>query len=491
MADVVTWNLDELRRRFERSYQIAQPAAEVGPGTQPGLDARVAADMQLVFHADVQAVGDTSLLRTRRGSQLDEVGEMEGVPRPPATGASGYVLARTAVGGATIFAGDFLTPKNSNMRYQCTTTALYANGAQVPVLGFDTGPDTNLDAGTELEWSNPRPGCLPSTTVWSEGLTGGREEASDEEYIELIIDQRRNPPASGNDAAYQAFVQNPTNHGVAVQKAFTYPAIVGPGTTAIAFLLRPSTPGGSRVPSTAQIALVDAALRGSFPGDDGIFVLQVAEQATAVALGVTWKTAAAPFVDAAPWPTWIPGSPVAVDGAVAISASAMRVTTSTTTDAPLVGQTIGVYNAAKARFARKQIASVVTVIAGKSWDLTFDLTGNASDGAFVPAAGALVSPWSDSLDSVVPALTSFFDAMGPGELVAIFYDEGRRQKRQPENPESWPSEVGRQLESRVDALDTVRSTTLLAPTLGATSIGLPTSLAYLRQLTDLAIYVEA
>lgn len=491
-GEIAVFTRAESEALFAQLYQIAEPEADVGPGTMPARDARVAADMMVVVFADAQTIGDTSSLRSRNDAQLDAIGEVEGVERPPATGASGYLVVDAAEGGTTIFADDEVKHLATGNVYRVTKTALYSPGSLVPVIGKTTGPETDLAAGAELQWLNPRAGCAPTATVWEEGLTGGREQASREEYIELIIDRRRNPPAAGNDGAYQAFVQNVRQHGIAVQKCFTYPAIKGTGTTGLAFVLRPARPGGSRLPNGAQIAIMEAALEGEFPGDDGIFLAQVAEQATTIALGVTWRKSAVTWADQNPWPAWIPLSPMAVSGAAAISASAFRVSSSESTDAPIAGQTIAVYNAAQARFARKQIATVTEIVAGKTWDLTFDLTGNASDTAFAPAAGALVSPWSDSLDVVAPAVVAYCDALGPGEMVATFYDEGRRQRRQPENPEAWPSEISTRVEQVVGALDPVRTVTLLSPTSPApTTVGVPGALVHLRRVTDLAVFEES
>ena len=494
MADLsenmVTWDRDETIRMFKRSYKIAQPDADLGPGGQPDIDARVAADMLLPLHADVERIGDTSSLRSRNTEQLDEVGDVEGVKRPPATGASGYVLADTAAGGATIFAGDILRYPATRARYEVVETALYANGDKILVIGLDVGPDSDLPAGTELEWENPRSGCNSTAAVWSEGLTGGREAASDEEYVALIIERRKNPVAAGNDAAVQALVEDATAHGVAVAKAFTYPACKGSGTCGVAFLLRPSKPGASRIPSTAQIEIVGAAVEASFPADDGYFMLTIIEESASVSFKASWRKNAAGWVDPTPWPEYL-SSPVVVSNAVSISSSALRLATNGTTGAPTPGQAIGLFDKATARWRKKQFLTVTEVTPDQVWDVTFDFAAGASE-VYTPAAGALASPWSDSLNLVAPVLVEqWFDLMGPGELVPSFLDPGRRQRRQPENPEAWPSELGNRLDALLQGVSAVRSGTLVVPssTLG-TTVGVNGVSVYLRRLTDIAIYAE-
>ena len=491
-GEMIVWSHQEIQYRFKRSYQVALPGADVSDKSPPAVDARVAADMQLPLHANVRKIGDTSSLASRTLAQLVEIGGREGVPLPPAVGASGYVIIRAAAGGTTIQVGDEIKVKNGSARYQCAATALYADGAQVLIVGLDVGPGTDQPAGTKMVWSNPRPGCEQEATVWSAGLTGGRDEATADEYRALIEERRANPAAAGNDGAYQALIENAQAHGVAVQKAFTWPAIKGTGTTAFSFTMRPSTPGGSRLPSEAQIALVLAALEGSFPGDDGIFGVLLAEQAATAQFRVTWRKTAAPWADANPWPAFVGiATQVVVDGAVDIESDGFRATAGADTTTPVAGQTIALYDAANAVFVKKRIATVTVVVADRSWNLTFDTTAGASE-TFTPEDGALVSPWSESLNLITPSVVSYFDGMGPGELVATFYDPGRRHRRQPESPEALPSVISNRLEGLGPRVSPVRPTRVGPPaSIEATQVGVSPSLAYLRRLTDLACYPES
>lgn len=485
---IQVFSRDELVRRFLRSYKVAQPEADTSKEGQPYIEARVDADMQLPIYANIQTIGDSHSLDNRTEEELDAIGAVEGIERPPAVGSSGYVLARTAVGGSTIFADDELTYPPTGNRYTVAATALYANGGQVPIVGVDTGLGSDLPAGAELEWTNPRPGCESLAPVWSEGLTGGREQAAAEEYKALIRERRKSPVGVGNEAAYLALIEDARAHGIAVQKAFVYPAIKGTGTIGCTFIMRPITPGGSRIPSTAQLGIMGATLEGAFSFDDGIFMVAMAEQTAAVSFLAAWKANATGWADINPFPSYISGAQMAVSGSISITSSSFRVVTSGTSARPVVGQTIALYDASTASFKKKRIASVTQVVANKQWNLTFDMSANASDD-FVPAAGALVSPWSDSLNLITGAVVGYFDAMGPGEMVSTFYDRGRRQKRQPESPDSWTSEISSQLDRAVQGVAAVRSASLLVPSsTQSTTVGTPGALVYVRRLTDMAVY---
>jgi len=493
---LIVWTGPTIERKFKRSFRIAAPDADVDNG-QPPVDARVCRDIVLPLIANAVTTADTSSLDGRTDTDLDKIGAREGIARPPAVGASGYVIASTGAGGATIYQGDEWRPDGSKIRYQCAVTGTYADGDQVLIVGLDVGPGTNLPAGTSGEWSAPRTGCNPAAVVWSEGLTGGRDQANAEEYKSVIVERRARPAVGANEAAYIALIEDPKATGIAVQRAFAWPAITGTGMIGCSFTMRPATPGGSRLPSSAQLAIMLAALEGTFYGDDGIAMITLAEEAATLKFRATWKKAAAGWASSAAWPPYNGGVAVVVDNAAAITASSMRVTSASATDAPLVGQVIGLFNTesrvdgeTRPGFEIKTIATVTEVVADESWDLTFDMTAGASS-LFVPANGALVSPWSDSLNLIVPPVVDYFDHMGPGEMLDPLPDPGRRARRQPENPESWPSIINNRLDALVQGVSAVRSATLVEPsTIEATSTGTLGVLAYLRRLTDMAVYSE-
>lgn len=113
-----------------------------------------------------------------------------------------------------------------------------------------------------------------------------------------------------------------------------------------------------------------------------------------------------------------------------------------------------------------------------------------SDTAFVPANGAMLSPWAASLPSLVEPVLTYFDAQGPGEMFASFSDPGWRKRRVPEpGPDSSPSKIENRM---LDGLfELVSDVTIAAPTVPyATTVGTPPALAYLHRLTDLAIFPQ-
>jgi hypothetical protein len=492
-GEIVTLTRDEFRNLFTQDYQLFAPNAEVGPGTQPYVDGSLAADATLVIVNDAVTIGNGTNIDTSTGTWLQQIGESEGVFKLPAAGASGYVVITTTVGGATIFQGDEVTEQASGLRFLVQATALYGNGALVPIVGLDTGESTNLNAGTSLQFSAPRPGCTALCTVYEDsngnGLTGGRPDESDDEYRARIKLKRANPPASGNDAEYQRVVEDiPT---IGIQKAFTYPAIFGPGTMGFTFTLRPGSPGADRIPNGTQLNLATATLLGQEPADDGVFPLQMLAASLVVAYRVSWATGAAGWTNNPRWPEYT--SPkVTIKAAPAPTPTSFRaVTTGGPIADPVVGQTVAVFDRPNKQFRQKRIETITVITPGQEWQLTCSTVNLASDTTYTPIAGQAISPWSDSLNLLVEPTLTFVDGLGPGEMYASFADPGLRQKRNPPNPDSYPSTVTNKLVSPILSLPSISNAVVLEPTIPYTTpIGTPGAFVYLLELTDLAVYGE-
>lgn len=483
---------DELRDAYLRDVAFySDGAQDTREGTQPFIDGSALADQLVPAYLRIKASGDNLVLTKATGAAAEAWATSRGLPgRIAAVGGSGFVEIAASVGGTTIFAGDELKT-SAGLRFACSTTATYLDGDLVPVQGVDTGPATNLAPGTVLTWTAPRPGCVSTATVWEdhdgEGLTGGRAEESDEEIVARVIEAGRNPPASGNDAHYQALVK--ATPGVAVQQAFTYPAILGPGTVGVAFTLQPAAAGGDRLPSAAQRAAVEGWLSDQVPHDDQFFVCELVGEDVDVVLRVTWQTGADGWTDAVPWPPYYSGN-----NAITVT-SASSATTFTLGRAsgsyvgvaqPVVGKTIAFFDAAARTFVRKRILSFTGT---GPWVITVEPTNSVSDLTYAPGLTELAMPWSPSLELLLPPLLAYFDTLGPGEQVASFFDAGRRQRRTPQPPKFWPNSIGARLINGVQDLEAVADASLTSPSTPlACPVGTAGALSYLHQLGALAVY---
>ncbi len=431
------------------------------------------------------------MLELARGAALDQWAEREGVePRREAVGASGSVIFAGGPGGATLVADDEIKNTDTGLRYRVITTSLYLPGEPVAVVGKDTGPETNLAAGAQLKWTSPRPGSSDFAVVSEQsdgsGLTGGRDKENDDEFLLRIQQEKQNRAASGNDAEYQLEAEKTPD--VAIQKAFTIPAVNAAGTTCVVFTMRPQRSGGSRIPNAAQVSLVESHVTGQFPGDDGALFGLLATQDTDVAYLIEWSTSAPGWTDLAPWPArWAPVDPVSGPGKIQVSSAAsptvFTIATSnevyTGLQQPLAGQTIGFYDTAGFAWRRKRILSVTGT---GPWVITCDTVNNASDVSYTPVYGQPVSAWSDSLPTILKGIWAYFDTLGPGEQVSVFYDEGSRQRRQPLATEAWNHTTTNR--GLIDALTIpqIADVSVLAGDDVATFTGTPGVLSYLQTL---------
>lgn len=461
----VMFTRDEIAARYLANTQIRAPQLDVSEGSQPWIDSQIEADMLTPVLANGATIAGGIAVQTMTGQQLDNEIQRLGSARIPATGGGGFVIAQGSSGGGTIFAGDVLKDP-SGLTFQCSVTGLYRPGDSVPVIGISTGPGTNIAAGVTMIWTSPRPGINPNALVAVQpggvGLSGGRVVESDQQLQARIILLRSNPPGAGNDAQIQDVISKAP--GLPVQQGFTFPCCNGPGSIGFAFTLTPPQTGATRIPSTAQIAQVLALLIASFPGDYSFLACTIVTQQVTPAFAVTWAPGAAAWDDASPWPQYLPGAMVSVDVGGTLNPTQFRLTTTTSTANPQVGQTIGFYDQPSAMWRMKRIAAISTVSSGLSWDITVNTSFSVSDTSYTPIAGQPASPWSDSLQSTVAPVAVYFDTLGPGEQTSVFPDPNLRLKRSPPSPATWPSSITNRLDAATLALNTLQDAVLVTPT---------------------------
>lgn len=482
---------DAERDRWLRDYSFHDTTSQTAEGTQPFIEGSTMADFVMPIYFDVDTVGKAMDPTQVAGALLKVQAEADGVFRPLAVGGAGALLADCSAGGSNIFAGDECT--SQGLRFQCTRTRLYFTGDQIPIQGVDTGPNTNLRPGTVVSWSTPRPGCVQNQVVIAQtdgsGLTGGRDQATDEEYRQLWVQEKQNRAASGNDAEIQE--QAEKTAGVVLQKAFTYPGILAPSTTCIAITLKPDNAGSSRIPNPTQNALVLANVIGAMPADEGIYIATVIAQGVDVSFNVAWDQNAAGWSDVVLWPPYKSASTQAI---VVQSASdpANFILKSYNADytglaSPAAGQNLAFYDAPNATFRQKRILSVTGT---GPWTIVCDTTNSVSDSSYTPAVSTRAMPWSDSLQELVSPLQTYFQSFGPGEQVAHFFDFGKRQKRQPQSPSKYPSVItNRGLEITFEGITSVFDISINEPTLPFyTTVGTPAVTCYLIELGQISAF---
>lgn len=481
MADVKLTLLsrDALAQRYREAYKLRKPEVIVGADTEPFIRSEALADLVYPTISNASIISKNVTSSRKTGAALDDEAVRIGTKRLPTTGAQGFATVSAAVGGGLITDTDIGTI--GSYRFRCAVTGIYQDGDPVPLLGVDTGPETNQDAGSTLVWAAPRAGIGSKATVQAQadgrGLTGGRDAEQDNELNDRLGTLRANPPANGNVAHYlKAVSETP---GLSIEQAFVYPCVPGPSGVSICFTMPPSTVGGSRVPNAGQKALVLANLVRSFT--DAIFVCDILEVLTRVELYVSWLKNG--WTDLIPWPRRSYG---AILTTVVTSAYSFRLNVLNASYVPTVGATFAFYDTTTKKFYRKRAASV-TLVSGTTYTIVCDQTNGASS-SFVPAVSAQVCPWSESLNLLVPAVLGYFDTLGPGEQ-ATPLEDGLRQRRFPESPAEWPNVITSHLDDAVEALPEVSSVSTIVPTFPTTTaVGTPSASSNLRRLGAFCVF---
>lgn len=488
----------DLIAQFLADVRWRAPNTGIADGQLANIDAAVIADMLLPVYGEAVRQDAGLGLDDKEGAALEQVAVDRGLPaRLPATGAAGFVIPDVGTGGAFIPADTICKHKDTGAQYRVVLSKLYLSGDPVPVVGITTGPSTNQAALTVLQWVSPPAGLGINAQVFrnsdGSGLYGGHEAETEQALRARIRASTANPAVSGNDAAYQLATQQ--TPGVAVQAAFTYPCIAGPGTTSVVFLLRPTNPGDNRVPNATQVALARAWVTGQMPKDDTCSWATITTVSVTPILKVRWAQTVAAWLDGVTWPpydadTYVIDGPSSPGGAPSPTAFAVKSATGSPVT-PQAGQSIALFDRTALKWRRKTILSVTG--AASPWTITVDTTNGASDTSYTPADLDPVSPWSDSLDLLTLPVASYFDTLGPGEelntLLGPFYDEGYRQRRSPVSPQFWPSVLTSHMVRGVEDLAAVESVTVASPAIPVdTPGGTAGTVAKLYVLGQMAVY---
>jgi uncharacterized phage protein gp47/JayE len=502
---------DEIKARYKQSHTSKDTNTDLDdPNLE--IDASVIADALLPGYANQRIIGSNAVLEDATGAALVRWGRRVGVGDPlEASGATGLVIVDAGVGGITVTESRELADASTGLKYNAVLgapTAHFENGDEFVVQAVDTGPRTNVPAGKLLTWSSAPSGAGPTVTVATNtdgsGLTGGRDTETDPEYRLRIRAEQSDRSRDGNDAHYRATAKK--TPGVRVGEAFTWPACLNTGTTALAVTLPAVTPGASRVPNEAQRALVEAYVEANMPGDDCKFFPIMNEQQVDIAYQLNWTDAAAGWADMVPWPPYYPPAPIGSPGAVVVD-SASDAThfvlktqngNYTSVRQPSAGQSLAFYNQTAGAFVLKRISSV-----SGSGPWTIVSGGTGSDAVYIPSVGRRAMPWSASLarllyvapvtlpdGSLGPAggIQSMFDRLGPGEMTSTPPGAGRRRRRQPQSPREWPNTLtAKGLEDAIEIDEVEERSAVEGPGL-TTTVGTPGVVVYLMRLRSVAVF---
>lgn len=383
---------------------------------------------------------------------LNYHGTLWNLPVLGASGASGPVNAPAAVG--TVFVGSTTVP--DPVAHQCTspaglrfqnlfTTITPAGGvAALTLQGIDTGPETNLDVGVELTWSNGPPGAPEKAAVTTK-LSGGLAAETDAQYGRRVLDTMRRKEGAGNNAQLRAWARQAT---VAVEDAFIYACAKHGGSVRIVVTQK----RGDTLGPTARIAsigtLADVTSYMTPPGSPVlptpplVLVTAADGEACDMVMGMSMPTGqASGYVDIDPWPTLGGATPQTQITAVT-SQLIFQITRGTGIAVPPVtAPSLMLWDDDTSRFESLSVTSI-TAAGGDLFNVVL------SSAAITPLVAQYISPDSARRLTIAKAVDTYFDHLGPGELIDLTSDDrSHRAYRYPRTNEESPLRAGSGIES--------------------------------------------
>jgi len=431
--------LDELRDRYTRDIYrlkaaqgIARP--NVAPGSEAYIRGEAVASAVLEVLARQGALQDATMPDAAEDEDLDRLADTwRGITRSPGAGAVGFVVAR-CTGSITYGNGQECTAKDGT-RFAVTETTTTTDGGLIPIRGVDVGKKTNLSEGVELTWTAPPAGSDTLTSVGPGGLSGGHDKEDDGAFRARFLELLRYPAASGTWNDFATWAED--SHG-AIEKAFVYPALRGPGTVHVAVAGKATSTGAySRELNSVYVNLAARAITQKAPAYVDVTTQSVDNYASTNF--VMKLTLPGHRADGGPGGGWLDGtsarwptrnSAATTLGTDPLTSTVLRVSTS---EEPVDDARIAVWSNQTKRFHHGRVLSHA-VVATSSYNITLYEAIDTDE----LASGDYVSPDAEAIDKYGETLAMTFATLGPGEKTtsATYLP---RSYRRPLSQLAWPS----------------------------------------------------
>lgn len=411
----------------------------VKPGSEHYKTATALANRVCIAIANNKISNDQRNPLTATGTALRDIARVYGIEERPASQSTGDVSVKVAVGvDVTIPAGWQGTGPNSK-KYVTTQINVASNGDTISMTSVESGADTVLATGSQITWDSASIASLLSpATVLTPGIRGGADTDDDDDIRRRLLDRLAAQAVGGNGASIKGWAEETS---ASIEAAYVYEAIRGPASLDVAIV--GST--GDRTLSGTIVDISRANVRSNMPGGvisinettaypeelDIVFTMRLPLPESAGGTGGGWR-------DAVPWPA----------DAVKVTAIAGSTFTVNGGTAPVVGQSIGLWNRSDVDDPVMEERTVNSVAGSAgAWDITI-----SGANSFVEV-GDYISAGATNLVAYAATAYAQFLLLGPGEKTDN-PDLLPRSARYPSPEASGPMEItNRQIASIMNEYD--------------------------------------
>lgn len=188
---------------------------------------------------------------TALGEYLERIGSEWGILRNAATRSTG-TLTITGTVGAVIPARTILqSPAGNQYTTDAEATVGVGGTITVGITAYEAGAASDETGTVTLSFVTPIAGVDSTALTDANGLSGGADEETDNDYRVRILARKRFAPQGGCAEDYITWAKEVAG----VTRAWVYPGYQGRGTLAVLFMRDKDT---NPFPSTAELAVVRA-----------------------------------------------------------------------------------------------------------------------------------------------------------------------------------------------------------------------------------------
>lgn len=238
-----------------------------------GADARIRFSMLNIFARIWAALADglysalnflskQFFATTATGEYLDEIGLTYGVSRAQSTASTGYVRVYGTVGTA-IPTDTIFTAANGVQLRVVLGQVISSAFVDVQVISETTGLNTNLAGGTAVSTSSAIAG-ISKSEVSPDGVGGGSDTQTDDEYRASILRKIQNPCGAGTVTDWENWAYE---FGSIVTRVWVIPLVYGNGTVGVVF----AADNAGVIPSPATVAAMQSYLNTKAPAGSTVY----------------------------------------------------------------------------------------------------------------------------------------------------------------------------------------------------------------------------